>query len=359
MLSGNHVFSWTIRNRKNLAISVTEKKVGEMNRPIIAIPMGDPAGVGPEIIVKALCDESLMQTAKCLVIGDLKTMQQAMEICKKSLKLDVVLRPEDGQYKPGILTMIDLKNVDFDTFQFGKVSGMCGRAAYEYIEKSIALAMNKQVHAVATTPINKESLRAGEIPYIGHTEIFGELTNTKDPLTMFEARGMRVFFLSRHVSLREACDLVKKDRIKDYVKRCLAELKKLGVSDGTMAIAGLNPHCGEHGLFGEEEVSEVIPAVKELQEENYPVAGPIGADSVFHLALKGTFHSVLSLYHDQGHIATKTLDFERTIAITCGMPFLRTSVDHGTAFDIAGTGKASEISMKEAIFLATKYSSVW
>ena len=329
------------------------------NRPIIAIPMGDPAGVGPEIVVKALSDEAVIKKAKCLIIGDLRTMEKAIVICKGDLRIRVIESPEEGCYEVGVLNLVDLKNVDHQNFEFGVVSGMCGKAAYEYIETCISFALKKQVDAVATTPINKESLKAGKIPYIGHTEIFGELTNTEDPLTMFEVRGMRVFFLSRHVSLREACDLVKKDRIKDYVKRCLMALKKLGIMEGTMAIAGLNPHCGEHGLFGEEEIKEVIPAIEELQKEKYPVVGPIGADSVFHLALKGKFHSVLSLYHDQGHIATKTLDFERTIAITCGMPFLRTSVDHGTAFDIAGTGQVSEISMKEAIFLAAKYSVVW
>ena len=226
----------------------------------------------------------------------------------------------------------------------------------EYIAKSIELANDGKVDAVATTPINKESLRAGGINYIGHTEIFGALTGTEDPLTMFETNGMRVFFLTRHVSLREMLDMITKERIKDYVKRCLEALKRLGVTDGTMAIAGLNPHSGEHGLFGWEEVNEITPAVEELKAEGYDVVGPIGADSVFHQAALGKYNSVLSLYHDQGHIATKTLDFERTIAITNGMPILRTSVDHGTAFDIAGKGIVSAVSMIEAILLAAKYA---
>jgi 4-hydroxythreonine-4-phosphate dehydrogenase len=243
-----------------------------------------------------------------------------------------------------------------DRYQVGAVSGICGRAAYEYIEKSIELASAGLADAVATTPINKESLKAGNVPFIGHTEIFAGLTNTDDPLTMFEVRGMRVFFLSRHVSLRKACDMVTEDRIIDYVKRCFDALKRLGVKDGNMAIAGLNPHSGEHGLFGTEEVDSIFPAVEKLQNMGYRVEGPIGADSVFHLALKGRYDSVLSLYHDQGHIATKTLDFERTISITNGLPFLRTSVDHGTAFDIAGKGIASPISMIEAIRVAAKYA---
>jgi 4-hydroxythreonine-4-phosphate dehydrogenase len=173
---------------------------------------------------------------------------------------------------------------------------------------------------------------------------------------MFEVRNMRVFFLSRHVSLRKACDMVTKERILDYIERCTAALRRLGITEGTMAVAGLNPHSGEHGLFGDEEVNEVEPAVKEAQARGFSVVGPVSADSVFHLALQGRYNSVLSLYHDQGRIATKTLDFERTISITNGLPFLRTSVDHGTAFDIAGTGKASEVSMTEAILLAAKYS---
>jgi len=204
--------------------------------------------------------------------------------------------------------------------------------------------------------VNKESFKAGGVNFIGHTEIFGALTGTADPLTLFEVRGMRVFFLTRHVSLRQACDLITKERIKDYVRRCTEALRVLGITEGTMAIAGLNPHSGEHGLFGWEEVNEVIPAVEELQKEGYHVVGPIGADSVFHQALQGRYNSVLSLYHDQGHIATKTLDFERTIAVTAGMPILRTSVDHGTALDIAGTGKASAVSLIEAVRLAVKYA---
>ena len=173
---------------------------------------------------------------------------------------------------------------------------------------------------------------------------------------MFETNGMRVFFLTRHVSLREMLDMITKERTKDYVKTVPEALKRLGVTDGTMAIAGLNPHSGEHGLFGWEEVNEITPAVEELKAEGYDVVGPIGADSVFHQAALGKYNSVLSLYHDQGHIATKTLDFERTIAITNGMPILRTSVDHGTAFDIAGKGIVSAVSMIEAILLAAKYA---
>jgi len=324
-------------------------------KPIIAIPMGDPAGIGPEIVVKALANKEVTDTVNCVVIGDRKIIEDAIYFTGSLLKVNLITKPRDGDYSEGKLNLIDLDNVDRNEFIIGQISGMCGRAAYDYIEKSIELAMNKEVAAVATTPINKEALKAGQVDYIGHTEIFGKLTGTLDPLTMFEVHGMRVFFLTRHVSLRKACELVTKERIKDYVHRCKNMLTTLGVKEGTMAIAGLNPHSGEHGLFGDEEVKHVIPAVEELQAEGIDVTGPIGADSVFHLALKGRFNSVLSLYHDQGHIATKTLDFERTIAVTGGMPILRTSVDHGTAFDIAGKGIASEVSMVEAILVSAKY----
>ncbi|PJJ31085.1 4-hydroxythreonine-4-phosphate dehydrogenase PdxA [Lacrimispora celerecrescens] len=327
-----------------------------MSKPLIIIPIGDPAGIGPEIVAKALAEPRVTEAACCIAVGDKKIMEQAIRITGADLRIRTVKGPEEGNFEKGILNLIDLDNVDMDQFAFGEVSGMCGRAAYEYIEESIRLANEGRADAVATTPINKESLRAAGIPFIGHTEIFSALTETEDPLTMFETNGLRVFFLTRHVSLRNMLDMVTRERIKDYVKRCLEALKRLGVEDGTMAVAGLNPHCGEHGLFGDEEVREIIPAVLELQEEGYPVAGPIGADSVFHQAAQGRFNSVLSLYHDQGHIATKTLDFDRTIAITNGMPILRTSVDHGTAFDIAGTGKAGAVSMAEAILLAAKYS---
>ena len=325
-------------------------------KPFIAVPIGDPAGVGPEITVMTVANKDVFDVANVVVVGDKKMIEKTIEICGVDLKVNVINEPEEGIYDEKTLNLIDLNNVDMETFEYGKVQAMCGQAAFDYIEKSIELANARKVAAVATTPINKEALKAAHIDFIGHTEIFGALTNTEDPLTMFEVRGMRVFFLSRHVSLRQACDMVKKDRIIDYVKRCTEVLKQLGVEDGTMAIAGFNPHSGEHGLFGWEEVNEVTPAVEELKEMGYKVAGPIGADSVFHQALQGRYNSVLSLYHDQGHIATKTLDFERTIAITGGMPILRTSVDHGTAFDIAGKNIVSPVSMIEAVLLAAKYA---
>ena len=328
-----------------------------MNRPYIAIPMGDAAGIGPEIVLKTVADPQILKIARCVVIGDKGVLELAETYPgSPKLQINVIQEPAQGKYEPGILNLIDLHNIDPARLVIGTVDGMCGKASYEYIAESIRLASAGLADAVATPPINKESLKKGGISYIGHTEIFGALTGTADPLTMFEVRGMRIFFLTRHVSLRQACDLVTRDRIVDYVRRCTEALRRLGVTVGTMAIAGLNPHSGEHGLFGNEETEQIVPAVEELRKEGYDVAGPIGADSVFHLALQGRFNSVLSLYHDQGHIAAKTLDFEKTISITNGMPVLRTSVDHGTAMDIAGKGIASAVSMAEAVRLAVKYA---
>ena len=327
-----------------------------MEKPIIAVTMGDPAGIGPEIVAKSIADKATFDVARCIVIGDKKVMEKAIEIVGADLKVNVVESPADGDYSYGVLNMIDLDNIDMSRFEYGKINAMCGQAAFDYIKKSIEITMDKQADAVATTPINKESLHAAEVDFIGHTEIFGALTGTADPLTMFETNGLRVFFLTRHKSLRDMLDDIKKYRIIDYVERCTDALRRLGVKEGTMAVAGLNPHSGEHGLFGWEEVKEIAPAVEELKERGFNVAGPVPADSVFHQAAQGRFNSVLSLYHDQGHIATKTLDFDRTISITNGMPILRTSVDHGTAFDIAGKGIAGAVSMEEAIRLAAKYA---
>ena len=321
----------------------------------IAIPMGDPAGVGPEIVVKTAVSKEILDLCDLVVIGDKKVLEKATEICQVDLKIHTIKNVEEGKYEKGILNVIDLENVDMNTLKYGQIQGMCGKAAFEYIKKCVELAMEHKVDAIATTPINKESLKAGNVNYIGHTEILGDLSNSRDPLTMFEVDNMRVFFLTRHMSLRKACDAITKERVLEYIERCTKALKQLGVS-GKMAVAGLNPHSGEHGLFGDEEVKEITPAIEEAQKLGYDVVGPVGADSVFHQALQGRYAAVLSLYHDQGHIATKTYDFERTIAITLDMPFLRTSVDHGTAFDIAGKGIVSAVSMIEAVKLAAKYA---
>ena len=327
-----------------------------MNRSIIAIPMGDPAGIGPEIVVKALTNKDLHHIAKMVVIGDKRVLLQAMDVCGIDLKIKIIESIEDGDYKEGIMNLIDLDNIDIESLEMGRVQGKAGRAAFEYIEESIRLAMTKDVEAIATTPINKESFKAGDVGYIGHTEVFEALTKTKNPLTMFQVHDLRVFFLSRHISLKQACEFTKKENVYECIVRCSKALNRLGIENPKLAVAGLNPHCGEHGLFGGEEVDEIEPAVKAARKDKYNVEGPVSADSVFYFALKGHYDAVISLYHDQGHIATKMVDFERTISLTNNMPFLRTSVDHGTAFNIAGKGLASEVSMVEAIRLAAFYA---
>ncbi|WP_010235161.1 4-hydroxythreonine-4-phosphate dehydrogenase PdxA [Clostridium arbusti] len=326
-----------------------------MTKPIIAITLGDPAGVGPEIVVKALKNRKVYEVCNPIVIGDKGVLDKALTITNISLELNAVSVPDEGKYSFGTIDFIDLNNIDISTLKFGKVQAQCGQAAFDYLSYAIKLAMDKKVAAIATTPLNKESFKSAGVPYIGHTEVLESLTHTKNPLTMFEVKGLKVFFYSRHVSLRDACDLITQEGIEEFTIRCEKALKVLGIENPHMAIAGLNPHSGEHGLFGDEEVKYISPAVESLREKGVDINGPIGADSVFHQALLGKYDAVLSLYHDQGHIATKMVDFERTISLTNNMPFLRTSVDHGTAFDIAGTGKVSEVSMIEAILLAAKY----
>jgi len=326
-----------------------------MKRPLIGVTMGDPAGIGPEIVLKALSDETVTAACRPLVIGNRGVLEQARRISGFHGAIRTVSSPEEGTYAAGTLDLLDLGSVDLGSLQMGVVQGMGGRAAFDYVERAVALALLGKVDAVTTAPLNKESLRAAKVDFIGHTEILAALTRVEEPLTMFQVRALRVFFLSRHVSLRQACDLVTGERVLDAIRRCSEALGQLGVVDGILAVAGLNPHCGEHGLFGDEEVRQIEPAVREAQRLGHRVVGPVPADSVFYQALQGRYSAVLSLYHDQGHIAAKTVDFERTVSVTLGLPFLRTSVDHGTAFDIAGTGKASAVGMKEAILAAADY----
>ncbi|MBR5280131.1 MAG: 4-hydroxythreonine-4-phosphate dehydrogenase PdxA [Clostridia bacterium] len=312
----------------------------------IAITMGDPLGVGPEIAVQTLADPALRQQCKMILVGDRSILAQAAALCGIA----------DFEAKFGGEIEHVPCNLSAPQAYAGTVQAEAGRTAYACIERAHELCTQGVCQAVATAPINKESLKAAQVPYIGHTEIFAGLTGAADPLTMFETTGLRIFFLTRHLSLRQACDQVTANRVLDYIRRCTAALRNIGIQDGTLAVAGLNPHSGEHGLFGTEEMDAIVPAVAKAKEEGYRVEGPVSADSVFHQAHIGRYAAVLSLYHDQGHIAAKTLDFHRTISVTHGLPYLRTSVDHGTAFDIAWKGIADPISMKEATRLAALYA---
>jgi len=327
------------------------------HRSIIGIPLGDITGVGPEIVAMALTQPALYETTRPLVIGEISALRRALRITGLShLDIHVVTDPAESRYQPGCIDLVDLANIDAKWAPFGRAQAEAGRAAYQFIEKAVALCQAGQVDALATPPINKEALKAAGIRDIGHTELLGRLTGVADPLTLFQVLDLKVFFLSRHVSLAGAIKQVTRKRVLDYLQRCTEALKALGLSQTRLAVAGLNPHCGEHGLFGREEVRVLEPAIAEARALGLDVTGPIAADSVFHLARHGAFDAVLSLYHDQGHIATKMVDFYRTIAITIGLPFIRTSVDHGTAFDLAGSGQANPLSMAEAIRLAGIYA---
>lgn len=324
-------------------------------RSIIAIPLGDPAGIGPEIVVKALNQKEIYDLCRPVVIGDVSVVEHALNVSTCKLHVNAISTVEEGSYEYGTIDVISVDAIQMKDIRVGEVQASCGLASFAYIKEAINLALNKKVDAIATTPINKESLRAAEVPYIGHTEMLEALTQSIDPLTMFEVRNMRIFFLTRHLSLKDAINQMTQDRVHDYLIRCDAALEKLNVSDRTIAVAGLNPHAGESGLFGNEEVEAIGPGIEAAKRSGIQAVGPVPADSVFHQALNGRYAAVLSLYHDQGHIAAKMTDFEKTVSITNGLPFLRTSVDHGTAFDIAGEGIASEVSMVECIKVAAKY----
>ena len=327
-------------------------------RPVVAITMGDPAGIGPEVVARAFTDRGAAASARKVVFGDARVMMRAVAVTGAALRVRSMRSPQEGRFSPSELEVVDLANADPAAFAGGKVAAVCGRASWEYVEAASRAALAGEVDAAVTAPINKESIAAARLPYVGHTEMLAAVTGVQDPLTMFETGGLRVFFLTRHVSLHEACERVTRSRIVAYLERCSAALAGLGLL-GTLAVAGLNPHCGEHGLFGDEEGREIEPAVAEARALGLAVEGPIGADSVFHFARTGRYAAVLSLYHDQGHIACKTLDFERTVSLTLGLPFLRTSVDHGTAFDIAWMGKASGVNMIEAIAAAARHAKAF
>ncbi|GGJ91338.1 4-hydroxythreonine-4-phosphate dehydrogenase [Lentibacillus kapialis] len=325
-------------------------------KAIIAIPMGDPAGIGPEITAKSLANDEIFNMCKPIVVGDKEVFHKAIQIVEKDLTVNVIQSPEEGKFEFGTVDLINLDNINMDELRYGEVQEQCGKAAFDYVKTSVDLAKNGLVKALATTPINKESLKAANVPYIGHTEMLEEMTNIQDPLTMFEVRDMRIFFLTRHLSLKDAIAQMTKERVHDYLLRCDKALQRLGIENRKMAVAGLNPHSGEGGLFGREEVDEITPGIEAAKKDGVNVVGPVPADSVFHQALNGKYDAVLSLYHDQGHIAAKMTDFHRTISITNSLPFLRTSVDHGTAFDIAGQNIASSVSMEECIKLAAQYA---
>jgi 4-phospho-D-threonate 3-dehydrogenase / 4-phospho-D-erythronate 3-dehydrogenase len=329
-----------------------------VKKPIIAITIGDPAGIGPEVTAGALAHGKLERVCRPLVIGDAGALSRAAKFMGVSLDLRTVNSAAEAKYKLGTVALLDLANVD-SAMQIGKVQGSAGRAAYGYIRRSIELAQAGDVDAVATAPINKEALHEGGVPYLDHTAMFADLTHSPAPMTMFTVGSLRIFFATRHVSLRTAVDQISKDLVLENLVNADAALNSYGLRNARIAVAALNPHNGEAGMFGDAEERELRPAVEAARARGINASGPYPADSVFHMAKNGGADAVMSLFHDQGHIAAKSIDFERTIAITTGLPFVRSSVDHGTAFDIAGMGKASWVSMAEAVRVGAEYARLF
>lgn len=309
------------------------------DRPVVAVTIGDPAGIGPEIVIRAIAEEPVRRAAGLVVVGDRAILERAMAVTGTRVRFD-----EDA-------ALIDLANVPGDV-RWGAVQPAAGRAAGQFVERAVAEARAGRVDAIATAPLNKEALWAGGYTQPGHTELLGELTGVADPLTMFQVRGLRIFFLTRHLSLADAITRITRARIEEMVPRIVGELRRLGVPEPRLAVAALNPHAGEGGALGTEDRDVIAPAVQAVRARGLDVSGPVPADSVFAQALEGRYDAVLSLFHDQGHIAAKTLDFHGTVSVTLGLPFIRTSVDHGTAFDIAGRGIARADSMTAAIVAA-------
>jgi 4-phospho-D-threonate 3-dehydrogenase / 4-phospho-D-erythronate 3-dehydrogenase len=325
-------------------------------RPVLAVTMGDPAGIGPEIAVRALLAPEVRDCSRSFLIGDARVFERALSVCDLSASLNRIAGPEAIADRDGVIDVVHQDTADPRVLQMGKVQALGGEAAYAAIRTSIDLAMAGRIAGVATTPINKESLKAAKIPFIGHTEMFAEHTGAREEMTMFTISGLKIFFLTRHLSLIDACRQITRDRTLSGIEKAMKALHQLGIDTPHLAVAALNPHGGEDGLFGREEMDAIKPAIAAARARGMRVSGPVPADSVFHMARIGRYDAVLSLYHDQGHIAAKMMDFEKTVSVTLGLPILRTSVDHGTAFDIAGTGKASAVSMVEAVRVAAEYA---
>ncbi len=313
--------------------------------PVIAITMGDPNGIGPETIVHVLAEWDV--EAIPVVVGDKKILLQ--------VEGEAGLFPVSKRDKLPV-RIVDLSDRFPHQLHWGEVSPSGGRVCFAYLQEAVQMAMAGQADAIVTAPISKEAVHLADVPYIGHTEMLQSLTGTSEALTMFQVGRLRVFFLTRHLSLAEAVKEVKYASVLNALQNMEYYLRILGVEKPRLAVAALNPHAGDGGLLGKEEEQEISPAVQAAREHGIDASGPYPADSVFWFAHQGNYDGVLSLYHDQGHIATKCIDFHGTVSITLGLPFIRTSPDHGTAFDIAGTGKANPKSLKEAAHWAATYA---
>ncbi len=331
----------------------------------IAITMGDPAGVGSEIIVKALSHVEIYKKCIPVVVGDRAALEDALEFCDLPLELIEIMEPEAAEGRFGRIDFIDLKLLKKGDWEYKKNQAKCGDVSLKYIVKAIDLAMKNEVKAVVTAPINKKSLRMANIPYDGHTEIFAKYTDTKDFAMLLASKSLHVIHVSTHCSLKQACDRVKKDRVYEVIRLADRGMRELGYENPKIVVAGLNPHSSEEGLFGDEEEKEIIPAIEQARKEGILVEGPEPPDTVFVKCQAGQYDIVVAMYHDQGHIPLKLSGFrydlqndkyESVSGINCtiGLPIVRTSVDHGTAYGKAGEGRANEESMIDAIFAGVK-----
>ena len=339
-----------------------------MNKPIISITMGDPAGIGAEITVKALSKREIYSLAIPVVIGSKAVMEDAISFIPANVSLNVIEDIKQTKGKYGIIDLFDLDNITLDDFKYGMASAAAGKASIEYIFKAIELAKEGIVDAVITGPIHKEAINAAGYKYAGHTEIFADKTNTKGYAMMLADGDMRVIHVSTHVSLRNACELVKKDRVLTVIRLANKTLKKLGFEEPRISVAGLNPHAGEQGLFGTEEIDEIFPAINEAKKEGINVEGPIPPDTIFSKVIGKQYDIAVVMYHDQGHIPIKVTGFKYNkktnkwssvsgVNVTLGLPIVRTSVDHGVAFGKAGEGRANEESMVQAIKMAVDFTT--
>jgi 4-hydroxythreonine-4-phosphate dehydrogenase len=315
----------------------------------LAITMGDPGGVGPEIIVRAL-NTSEIGNCSPIIIGDAPVMEEAMELLNLSKKLRIIKSPKESEPVEGSFDLIDMGMIKKSGKNRPSAGG--GRACVSYIKKAVELAVNKQVNGIVTAPISKEALKMAGFTWPGHTEMLAELTNTKDYTMMLVGGPLRVILATIHTALRNVPDLITKQRIVKTIRLAKKASDMLKIRNPRIAVAGLNPHAGEAGIFGDEEIKKIIPAVKEAVKKGIPVSGPFPPDTIFYKAYKGDVDIVVCMYHDQGLIPLKMIAFDTGVNVTVGLPFIRTSPDHGTAYDIAWRGIANSSSMIEAIKLA-------
>lgn len=317
--------------------------------PVVGITMGDPAGVGPEIILKSLNNKEVYQQCRPIVIGDAKILDRAQQFVNTNLEIITIEDIEEATYEAGKVYCLDMNLVPAD-LPIGQVSAEAGHAAFEFLRKAIELANEGKIDAICTAPLNKEALHKGGHIYPGHTEILAELTNTNDFSMMLSAPNLKVIHVTTHVGIIDAVKMINPERVYKVIKLADETLKKAGYTNPKIAVCGINPHAGENGLFGYgEEEEKVIPGVEKAALEGINVVGPLPADTLFFRTVRGDFDIVVAMYHDQGHGPVKVLGLDAGVNITVGLPIIRTSVDHGTAFDIAGKGIADEKSLQEAI----------